>query len=210
LIDPALEPIVAQRVIPVVVVDDPATVQPLGLALAAAGCRVCEITLRSEAALGAVASLAATGSLLVGAGTVVRPDQVDQAKAAGARFIVSPGLDLEVIARCRELRLPVIPGCATASEIMRALRAGLTVLKPFPAEACGGVAFLRALHGPFPDVSFVPTGGLTAVNAPDYLRLACVAAIGGSWMVAPALLGARDFAQITELTAAALAAARTA
>lgn len=202
--DTALDPVCRQRVLPVVVVDDPATVEPLGAALAAGGARVVEVTLRTDAALGAIEQLVAGGSLVVGAGTVLRPEQVDAAKAAGASFVVSPGLDLDVVARCRELELPVLPGVATASEITAALRAGLALLKFFPAEACGGVALLRALHGPFPEVRFVPTGGLTAANAADYLRLPFVPAIGGSWMVAPALLAAGDYGAITELTAAAL------
>lgn len=208
--DARLERVVSQRVIPVVVIDDPATVAPLGAALRAAGAAVVEITFRSDAAAGAISRLAETGSFLVGAGTVVRPEQVDVAKGAGASFIVSPGLDLDVVARCRELRLPVIPGCSTATEIMAALRSGLTLLKLFPAEALGGPALLRALRGPFPEVSFVPTGGVTAATAVDYLRLPGVAAVGGSWMVAPRLLAAGSYAEITELTAAALAAAESA
>jgi 2-dehydro-3-deoxyphosphogluconate aldolase / (4S)-4-hydroxy-2-oxoglutarate aldolase len=208
--DPRLAPIVSQRVIPVVVIDDPDTVEPLGEALGAAGATVVEITFRSAAAPDAIAKLASTNSFLVGAGTVVRAEQVDVARDCGASFIVSPGLDLDVVARCSELGLPVIPGCSTATEIMRALRAGLTQVKLFPAEACGGVALLRALQGPFPEVSFVPTGGLTAANALDYLRLPCVAAVGGSWMVAPALLAAGDYRQIKDLTVAALAAAEAA
>lgn len=202
-----LDAVVAQRVIPVVALDNVHAAVPLGDALRAAGGRVVEITFRTDAAAAAITSLAGQGSLLVGAGTVVRPEQVDQAHAAGAQFVVSPGLDLDVIARCRELGLLVLPGCSSATDLMRALRAEVSVVKLFPAEACGGVALLRALHAPFPRVSFVPTGGIDLANAADYLRLPYVAAIGGSWMVAPELIAAGAFARITELTVAALALA---
>jgi 2-dehydro-3-deoxyphosphogluconate aldolase/(4S)-4-hydroxy-2-oxoglutarate aldolase len=195
----------AQGLIPVAVIDDRAAAAPLGRALSAAGGQVIEVTFRTAAAERAVADLAEQGMLLVGAGTVVRPEQVDAARAAGARFVVSPGFDLRVVERCLELGLPVVPGVASASEIMAALGAGLSLVKLFPAEPLGGVALVRALHGPFPDVRFIPTGGLTVENAPGYLRLPSVAAIGGSWMVAPSLIAAGEFDQITRLTAAALA-----
>jgi 2-dehydro-3-deoxyphosphogluconate aldolase/(4S)-4-hydroxy-2-oxoglutarate aldolase len=195
----------AQGLIPVAVIEDGAAAVLLGRALAAAGGRVVEVTFRTVAAERAIAELVEQGLLLVGAGTVVRPEQVDAARAAGARFIVSPGFDVRVVERCRELALPVVPGVASASEIMAALAAGLSLVKLFPAEPLGGLALLRALHAPFPDVRFIPTGGLTAENAPGYLRLPYVAAIGGSWMLAPSLIAAGDFDQITRLTAAALA-----
>jgi 2-dehydro-3-deoxyphosphogluconate aldolase / (4S)-4-hydroxy-2-oxoglutarate aldolase len=203
-----LERACAQGLIPVAVIDELASAVPLGRALAAAGGRVVEVTFRSAAAERAIADLAEQGTLLVGAGTVIRPQQVDAARAAGARFIVSPGFDLRVVERCLELGLPVVPGVASASEIMAALAAGLSLVKLFPAEALGGLALLRALHAPFPDVRFIPTGGLTEENAPGYLRLPYVAAIGGSWMVAPSLIAAGDFDAITRLTVAALAATR--
>jgi 2-dehydro-3-deoxyphosphogluconate aldolase/(4S)-4-hydroxy-2-oxoglutarate aldolase len=206
--DAVLEQACAQGLIPVAVIDDHAAAAPLGRALAAAGGRVVEITFRTAAAERALAAIAEEGTLLVGAGTVVRPQQVDAAHAAGARFIVSPGFDRRVVERCLELGLPVVPGVATASEIMAALAAGLSLVKLFPAEAGGGLALLRALHAPFPDVRFVPTGGLTQENAPAYLRLPYVAAIGGSWMVAPSLIAAGDFDGITQLTVAALEIAR--
>jgi 2-dehydro-3-deoxyphosphogluconate aldolase / (4S)-4-hydroxy-2-oxoglutarate aldolase len=203
-----LERACAQGLIPVAVIDDHAAAAPLGRALAAAGGRVIEVTFRTAAAERAIADLVEDETLLVGAGTVIRPQQVDAAHAAGARFIVSPGFDLRVVERCLELGLPVVPGVASASEIMAALAAGLPLVKLFPAEASGGLALLRALHAPFPDVRFIPTGGLTAENAPGYLQLPYVAAIGGSWMVAPSLIATGDFDAITRLTAAALDAAR--
>ena len=134
----------------------------------------------------------------------MRAEQVDAATRAGAQFVVSPGLSARVVERCRDLGVSIVPGVATASEVMAALALDLSLLKLFPAEACGGVALVRALGGPFPGVRFIPTGGIDADNAGDYLRLASVAAIGGSWMVAPALLAAGDYDAITRLTAAAL------
>ena len=202
--DPLLERVCEQRVIPVVVVDDLATAAPLGRALASAGARVVEVTLRSPASERSLAVLAERGDLLVGAGTVVRAEQVDAATRAGAQFVVSPGLSARVVERCRDLGVSIVPGVATASEVMAALALDLSLLKLFPAEACGGVALVRALGGPFPGVRLIPTGGIDADNAGDYLRLASVAAIGGSWMVAPALLAAGDYDAITQLTAAAL------
>lgn len=203
-----LEQACAQGLIPVAVIDDHAAAAPLGRALAAAGGEVIEVTFRTAAAERAIADLAEQGSLLVGAGTVIRPEQVDAARAAGARFVVSPGFDLRVVERCLELDLPVVPGVASASEIMAALAAGLSLVKLFPAEPLGGVGLLGALHAPFPDVRFIPTGGLTEENAPGYLRLAYVPAIGGSWMVAPSLIAAGDFDEITRRTVAALALTR--
>ena len=138
--------------------------------------------------------------LLVGAGTVVRPEQVDLAVEAGARFIVMPGLSPRVVERCRELNVLVIPGVATATEVIAALDHGLDLLKLFPAQVAGGVALLRALQGPFPGVRWIPTGGVSAANAASYLALPSVAAVGGSWMVAPELIAARDFATVTRLT----------
>jgi 2-dehydro-3-deoxyphosphogluconate aldolase/(4S)-4-hydroxy-2-oxoglutarate aldolase len=200
-----LDRVCAQGLIPVAVIDDHTAAAPLGRALAAAGGEVIEVTFRTTAAERAIGDLAEQGTLLVGAGTVIRPEQVDAAHAAGARFIVSPGFDVRVVERCLELGLPVVPGVASASEIMAALAAGLSLVKLFPAEPLGGLALLRALHGPFPDVRFIPTGGLTEQNAAGYLRLPYVAAIGGSWMVAPSLVAAGDFDEITRLTATALA-----
>ncbi len=127
--------------------------------------------------------------MLVGAGTIVRPDQVDLALDAGAQFIVSPGFSSQVVERCQAVGLPVLPGVATATDVMAALDLGIDLLKLFPAEASGGLDLLRALQGPFPDVRFVPTGGVNSENAAEYLSLPSVAAIGGSWMVAPAARG---------------------
>jgi 2-dehydro-3-deoxyphosphogluconate aldolase/(4S)-4-hydroxy-2-oxoglutarate aldolase len=200
-----LDAVCARRIVPVVVVRELEAALPLARALAEGGLPVAEVTFRTEAAAGAIRRIAAETDLLVGAGTVVEPDQVDQAVEAGARFVVTPGFSSRVAARCRELGVALIPGVATATEVMVALEHGLTLLKFFPAEPSGGVATLRALHGPFPDVRFVPTGGVSAANAGSYLVLPYVAAVGGSWLVAPELVVAGDFAQVAQLTAAAVA-----
>ena len=188
-----------RRIVPVVVLEELEAARPLADALELGGLPVAEVTLRTEAAVEAVRLLAQEETLLVGAGTVVRPEQVDVAIEAGARFIVTPGLSARVIERCRELDVLVIPGVATATEVIAALDHGLTLLKLFPAQMAGGVALLRSLQGPFPGVRWIPTGGVSAANAASYLALRSVAAVGGSWMVAPDLIAARDFPTVTRL-----------
>lgn len=194
----------ARGVIPVVVAEEMDVVRPLGDALKDGGLPVAEVTFRTAAAVEALRLLARDGDLLVGAGTIVCPEQVDLAHAAGARFIVTPGFSARVVDRCRELGLPVIPGIATATELIGALDHGIELVKFFPAEACGGVAMVSALRGPFPEVRFIPTGGINAANAAEYLAMPSVVAVGGSWMVASSLLNGRDFAGIAKLTAEAV------
>jgi 2-dehydro-3-deoxyphosphogluconate aldolase/(4S)-4-hydroxy-2-oxoglutarate aldolase len=186
-------------VVPVVVAEDVDHVRPLASALKRAGLPVAEVTFRTEASIRALRVLAADGDLLVGAGTVIRREQVDIALDAGARFVVSPGFSPRVVERCREVGMPVIPGVSTASEVIAALDHGCELLKFFPAEANGGAATIGALYGPFPHVRFIPTGGVTVANTPVYLRLPSVVAVGGSWMVAPALLREGDFASVSRL-----------
>jgi 2-dehydro-3-deoxyphosphogluconate aldolase/(4S)-4-hydroxy-2-oxoglutarate aldolase len=197
-----LESVCARGVIPVV----PALAADGALALAAAlkdgGLPLLEMTLRSANAVELLRRLAADEEMLVGAGTVIRAEQVDQALDAGARFVVTPGVSAAVLERCRDLAMPVIPGVATATEVIAALDHGIDVLKLFPAEAIGGVATLKALAAPFPEVRFVPTGGVSAENAASYLRLPAVSAVGGSWMVAPAAKG--DFDAVAALAAEAV------
>ena len=196
------------RVIPVVVLDDSAAAAPLAGALADAGLPCAEITLRTAAGEAAIGIMAQQRNLLVGAGTVLDASQADHAARAGARFIVSPGFDEEVVRRCQELSVPVLPGAATATEIQRARRAGLRVVKFFPAETLGGVRALDALSAPFPDMRFIPTGGISPGNLQPYLARSVVLAVGGSWMVPRQLIADRDWAQITRLArdAARLAA----
>lgn len=194
----------ARGVVPVVVADEIGVAGRLGDALKEGGLPVAEVTFRTAAALEVLRLLARDRELLVGAGTVVRPEQVDLARAAGARFVVTPGFSARVVDRCRELGVPVVPGVATATELMAALDHGVDLVKFFPAQTSGGVAMIRALHGPFPEVRFVATGGISAMNAAEYLAVRSVVAIGGSWMVAPELLQRRDFASISRLAAEAV------
>jgi 2-dehydro-3-deoxyphosphogluconate aldolase/(4S)-4-hydroxy-2-oxoglutarate aldolase len=200
----ALERICQYGVIPVVVADDPDQVRPLGIALCAGGLPVAEVTFRTERAVDALRMLTLNPQMIVGAGTVLEPAQVDLAYEAGARFVVTPGFSAAVIERCRRLELPVIPGVATATDIISALGCGIRLMKFFPAEDSGGVKMLRALHAPFPHVRFIPTGGINAANAGAYLAEPCVAAVGGSWMVAAERVRAGDFDAITALAGEAV------
>jgi 2-dehydro-3-deoxyphosphogluconate aldolase/(4S)-4-hydroxy-2-oxoglutarate aldolase len=194
------------HVVPVVVLDDPGKAADLGAALVAGGLPVAEATFRTSEAVTVLRRLADNRDLLVGAGTVITAAQVDLAHDAGARFVVSPGLSPAVVRRCQRLDLPVFPGVSTASEIIAALDLGLETLKFFPAEANGGLATIKALSAAFPHVRFVPTGGITAATAPSYLAHRAVAAVGGSWMVAPDLLAAGRWDEVTARCAATVAA----
>jgi 2-dehydro-3-deoxyphosphogluconate aldolase / (4S)-4-hydroxy-2-oxoglutarate aldolase len=194
----------ARRLVPVVVLERLDDALPLAQALCDGGLPIAEVTLRSTVAVDVIRVLTAETDLLVGAGTVIRPEQVDEAVGAGARFIVTPGFSARVVERCLQAGVPVIPGVATATEIIAALEYGLELLKFFPAEAAGGAPALRALQAPFPGIRFIPTGGLTAANAAGYLDLRSVAALGGSWMVAPELIASHDFAAVSTLAAEAV------
>lgn len=202
-----LSDVCGRRVVPVVTRLELDRARDLARALKRAGLPLIELTLRTSSAVAVLRRLAADEELIVGAGTVIRAEQVDIAVEAGARFVVTPGLSGEVMRRCREVAMPVIPGVSTATEIIAALDHGCTVMKFFPAETSGGTAALRALEAPFPDVRFIPTGGVNAGNAANYLRLRCVAAVGGSWMVAPPLIDAQDFDTVRRLAEQALAIA---
>jgi 2-dehydro-3-deoxyphosphogluconate aldolase/(4S)-4-hydroxy-2-oxoglutarate aldolase len=170
-------------IIPVVVIRDAQRAQPLGESLVAGGIPIAEVTFRTAAAPDAIHAMSQVPDLLVGAGTVLTTAQVDQAVDSGARFIVSPGLSTSVVKRAQQHGLPVFPGAVTPTEIMAALDLGLTSLKFFPASLYGGTAALRALGAPFPQVTFIPTGGVSADNLSDYLALRNVRSVGGSWMV---------------------------
>jgi 2-dehydro-3-deoxyphosphogluconate aldolase/(4S)-4-hydroxy-2-oxoglutarate aldolase len=199
----ALAAVAAQRVLPVVTIEDAGDAHELGAALQAAGASTVEITFRSAAAAATIEVLAGQG-LVVGAGTVRSAEQAEEAAAAGASFAVSPGLDRDVVERCADVGLTPLPGIATASELTAALALGISTVKLFPAEVVGGTTLIRALAAPFPDARFVPTGGLNAENATSYLELPQVLAIGGSWMVAPALLSAGRWDEVERLTREAL------
>lgn len=193
-------------VLPVVELGAVKQAQPLFEALSAGGLPAAEVTLRTPAGLEAVRLLAeAYPEGFIGAGTVRSAEDAARVIDAGARFVVSPGTDPDIVRLCCERAVLVMPGTCTPTEVQAALRAGASLLKFFPAEASGGVAFLKALAGPFADVRFVPTGGVNAGNLASYLALPQVAACGGSWMVAPRLLAEGDFAQVQALAAQAVA-----
>lgn len=192
------------KIIPVVTIQDASQAEPLAAALSAAGLPIAEITLRTPCAIDAIQTLAGQGGFLVGAGTVLNVRQAESAIEAGAKFIVSPGLDESVVSRCREKEIPVIPGVSTATEVQRAFNMGLRVVKFFPAEAAGGIDMLKALSAPFHQLQFVPTGGIHAGNFSNYLNLPCTLAVGGSWVVSNKMLQDNDFAAIESVTREAL------
>ncbi|MGQ4434176.1 MULTISPECIES: bifunctional 4-hydroxy-2-oxoglutarate aldolase/2-dehydro-3-deoxy-phosphogluconate aldolase [unclassified Streptomyces] len=192
------------RLLPVLTVPSVASAGPLADALAAGGARCAEVTFRTPDAERVVKAMTAHGALTVGAGTVLTAQQAEQAVAAGARFLVSPGFDEEVIGAARKLGVPVVPGVATATELMRALKAGIDTVKLFPAEALGGTGMLRALAAPFPRVRFVPTGGIGPGQLPAYLGHPSVLAVGGSWIATPGHLERGEYDEIRRLTAQAV------
>jgi len=190
----------AGPVIPVLVIEDADQAIPLAAALLAGGLCVLEVTLRTPAALAAVARIAAElPAACVGVGSVIEPEQFSAAARAGARFAVSPGATPELAAAACAQALPWLPGAQTVSEVMALRAQGYRRMKLFPAGALDGLAFLRSIAGPIPDVRFCPTGGITPANAADYLRLANVACIGGSWLTPAALIAERRWPDISAL-----------
>ena len=202
-----LERLARHVLVPVVVIDDAADADALGAALVDGGLPVAEVTFRTPAAADAIRVLRDRGDVLVGAGTVASPAQVDQAVAAGASYVVSPGTSRAVVERCLERGVLPLPGAVTATEVQAALELGLSTVKFFPAATSGGPAAIAALAAPFGGVRFVPTGGIGPGNLDQYLALACVTAIGGSWMVPRAAVRARAGEEIRTLVADAVALA---
>ncbi len=201
-----MEQVAACGIVPVVVLEDEAQAVPTARALLKGGINAMEITFRTAAAKGSIARVAAeVPEIIVGAGTVINVQQLRDAVAAGAKFIVSPGSDEEVIREAASLGVPIVPGVATPSEIMLGLKLGIKVFKFFPAEVYGGITAIKALCGPFPQISFIPTGGISQSNAADYLKNPKIRAVGGSWMVSRDMISAGDFDQIAEKSAAATA-----
>jgi len=200
---PPLEPLALAShgpVIPVIVIERVEDAVPMARALLAGGVRVLEVTLRTAAALAAIEAIArAVPEAIVGAGTLRGPADARTAHAAGARFAVSPGYSAAVAATCRELGLPLLPGVATASEVMQAADDGFRFLKFFPASAAGGVAMLKAWASPFADIAFCPTGGIAIETAPAWLALSNVKVVGGSWLTPADALAAGDWPRITRL-----------
>lgn len=193
-------------VIPVIVVEELAHAVPLARALVAGGVRVLEVTLRTPSALAAIRAIAGeVPEAIVGVGTLTRPEDFTEARDAGARFGVSPGLTPALIEAAWESGLPLLPGVMTPSDVIAARLAGFRELKLFPARQAGGIGMLQALAGPFPDVTFCPTGGITAETAPGFLALPNVACVGGSWLTPRNALATADWGRITELARQAVA-----
>jgi 2-dehydro-3-deoxyphosphogluconate aldolase / (4S)-4-hydroxy-2-oxoglutarate aldolase len=189
----------ALRLVPMVVVDKAEHANALGDVLVAGDLPVVEITFRTAAAESAIRTLATRGDLLVGAGTILTIEQADRAIDAGAKFLVAPGTSPKVVEHVLKRGLPMVPGVATPSEIELATSLGVEVLKFFPAETMGGVAALKAFTGPYPNVKFMPTGGISPELLPNYLRLPSVIACGGSWLAPRELLNAGRFDSIAAL-----------
>jgi len=197
------------RIIPVIVIDQPDNAVPLARALADGGLPVAEITFRTGNAAEALRRIATEcPDVLVGAGTVLDPDQAAWARSAGASFMVSPGMNPRVVDYCTSHGIPVIPGVCTPTEIEAARERGLHVLKFFPAEAMGGQAFLKAVSAPYRDVKFIPTGGISASNLEGYLSLKNVLACGGSWMAPSEWIAEGKFDRIRDEAAKAAAIGR--
>ncbi len=186
-------------VIPVLVVEEEAHAVPLARALVAGGLPVLEVTLRTPAALAAIEAMAAVPGAVVGVGTVTQPEGFTQAREAGARFAVTPGLTPALAEAARASGIPLLPGVMTPSELIAARAAGFDALKLFPATQAGGIGMLKALGGPFPDVLFCPTGGITPQSFRDFLALDNVACVGGSWLAPRDALAAGDWDRVTAL-----------
>lgn len=191
-------------VVPVVVIDDAADAVPLARALVAGGLPAIEVTLRTPVALDAIRAIAdAVPDAVVGAGTVITPEQVAECVAAGARFLVSPGWTDVLLEAMRASGVPFLPGVSTTSEVVALLERGVREMKFFPAQAAGGTAYLKSLAGPLPQARFCPTGGIGLANAPEYLSLPNVGCVGGTWMLPADAVAARDWGRVEELARAA-------
>ena len=196
-------------VIPVLTIERVADAVPLARTLVSGGLPVIEVTLRTKAAIDAIKAIAAdVPDCVVGAGTVTRPSDIASAIAAGAKYLVSPGTPADLAAALADASVPVLPGCATVSEAMALAARGFKVLKFFPAEASGGIAWLKSIAAPLPDIKFCPTGGIDQRNATAYLACPNVLAVGGSWVAPKDALAAGDFAAITKLAREAAALRR--
>jgi 2-dehydro-3-deoxyphosphogluconate aldolase / (4S)-4-hydroxy-2-oxoglutarate aldolase len=193
-------------VVPVVVLDDATQAVPLARALAAGGVRVMEVTLRTAAGVAAIEQVAAeVPEVLVGAGSVRTPAELDAVCRVGASFLVLPGAPPRLLDAALDSGVPVVPGASTVTEMMALAERGIELMKFFPAEACGGARFLSSVAGPLPDLRFCPTGGVTAASAASYLSLPNVVCVGGSWLTPPHLLATGDWAKVTDLAVAAAA-----
>jgi 2-dehydro-3-deoxyphosphogluconate aldolase/(4S)-4-hydroxy-2-oxoglutarate aldolase len=206
-----LEQLRSLKIVPLIVIDDPDKAEPLARALQYGGIPCAEIAFRTPAAVEALRTIAAEQpEVLVGAGTVLTVTQAVEARRAGARFVVSPGLSRPVVEYCREHGVPVFPGACTPTDVTAAVELGLKVLKFFPAEPIGGLTYLKALAAPFPDIEFIPTGGVSASNLGAYLAFKPVVACGGSWMAPQRWIAAGDFDRVRRAVEQAARLARQA
>lgn len=188
-------------VVPVVVLEDTKDAAPLAKALVEGGLPCAEVTFRTEAAEASIRLMAEQyPEMLIGAGTVLTKEQVDAAVNAGAKFIVSPGFDPEIVDYCLEKEISVLPGCISPSEVAQAVKRGLNIVKFFPAEAAGGLAMIKAMAAPYTSLKFMPTGGINAKNLEEYLSCDKILCCGGSWMVKGDLVKAGEFDKIREMT----------
>jgi len=199
-----IELIKSLRIVPVVAISDASKAEGLANALVVAGLPIAEITLRTPASLEALKIAANNKDLHVGVGSLRNGEDLKKAIDVGAKFAVSAGFSPSVAAEAIKQGVPYFPGVSTPTEMLQAINEGITTLKFFPAETLGGVNALRAMSAPFPGISFMPTGGITAANAQQYLELPSVVAVGGSWMVAQKLIDAGDFDEIISLTKEAI------
>ena len=204
------ETIQKMGVVPVVVLNDAKDAAPLAKALCEGGLPCAEVTFRTDAAEESIRIMTTEyPEMFVGAGTVLTIEQVDRAVAAGAKFIVSPGFDPEIVDYCLEKGITVLPGCITPSEVAQAVKRGLEVIKFFPAEQSGGLAMIKAMSAPYTTVKFMPTGGISAKNVASYLECDKIFACGGSWMVKKNLIEDQEFDKIRDLTAEAVNIAKS-
>lgn len=195
-------------VVPVVVLEDAKDAVPLADALVKGGLPCAEVTFRTAAAEESIRLMCEKyPEMLVGAGTVLTKEQVDRAVAAGAKFIVSPGFDAEIVDYCLEKEIPVLPGCITPSEVAQAVKRGLKTVKFFPAEQAGGLPMIKAMAAPYTMVKFMPTGGISAKNLKDYLGFDKIICCGGNWMVKGDMIKNKEFDKIAEMTKEAVALA---
>ncbi|GHR08768.1 ketohydroxyglutarate aldolase [Helicobacter pylori] len=204
--DKIIEILQISPIVPVVVIEDIKDAVPLVQSLIEGGIQIIEVTLRSSCALEAIELIAKNvPKMRVGVGTILNPTQLEQAQNRGAEFLISPGLTIKLLEYAKKKDMPLIPGVSSSSEVMQALELGYSALKFFPAEYCGGVKLLNAFNGPFKEVKFCPTGGISADNMRSYLNLENVLCVGGSWLTPKNLIQNKEWDKITEICKRSLA-----
>jgi len=207
-VEELLSRIEALKIVPIITLDDADKAEPTAQAILAGGLPCAEVTFRTGAAAEAIRRISALGGMLVGAGTVLKPEQAEQAAEAGAQFLVTPGFSPKVVRFSVDNKIPIFPGVSTPTDIEAALDFGLNVVKYFPAEAFGGLKTLKAISAPYRMVRFIPTGGINQGNLRSYLELSCVIACGGSWLAKSKLISGDNFGEITRLAREAVELAK--